>query len=52
MEREFDVTKMSSRGQIVIPQELREYHSEQILMRLFKSTRTNIIYRLTKRGKS
>ncbi len=24
MEQEFDVTKMSSRGQIVIPQELRE----------------------------
>ena len=24
MEKEFDVTKMSSRGQIVIPQELRE----------------------------
>lgn len=24
MEREFDVTKMSSRGQIVIPQELRD----------------------------
>jgi len=24
MEREFEVTKMSSRGQVVIPQELRE----------------------------